>query len=186
MQWTSAGAIDATADATWKWMQRFMAPNDASTFNFAIVERRLEPDAQASDGSSPRACSDVVGVVGYMGGGPPPAFEIGYMLREEVWGLGYATEALGAWMRAWWGLERRRRGKGGVEHGREIEEGGGGVDREKLVAVVQAENRASRRVLERCGFEEIGERMERSKDEDVLCVIYEVARPDEKSGRKGE
>jgi [ribosomal protein S5]-alanine N-acetyltransferase len=63
-------------------------------------------------------------------------WELSYGFRRDRWGLGYATEAARACVR----------------HGFEM------MGVEKIVADVDPANVASARVLEKCGFERVGER----------------------------
>jgi [ribosomal protein S5]-alanine N-acetyltransferase len=65
-----------------------------------------------------------------------PEIEVGYRLLKEYWGHGYASEAA------------RRRSPSDF--------GELGLDR--IVAVALESNAASRRVLEKCGFERSGSR----------------------------
>jgi len=64
-----------------------------------------------------------------------PEIELGYRLGKEYWGKGYATEIAQA--SAAYGFEK--------------------LDVDALVAVCSAENLASRRVLIKAGFAEVGE-----------------------------
>ncbi|KAI1112079.1 acyl-CoA N-acyltransferase [Nemania sp. NC0429] len=93
--------------------------------------------------------------------------EVGYMLREEHWGRGYATEFLQAFLSAWWRMPRSEariavdamsvaglvvgdqdRDRGGREgEGEEEEE-----VPEMLCAVIEETNLRSLRVLEKTGF----------------------------------
>jgi aspartyl-tRNA(Asn)/glutamyl-tRNA(Gln) amidotransferase subunit C/ribosomal-protein-alanine N-acetyltransferase len=75
-----------------------------------------------------RADGTLVGSTGLLFETPQQA-ATGYVLAEDAWGLGYATEALGAM--------RDRAGQLGVE---------------RVYALCHPEHRASARVLEKCGF----------------------------------
>jgi ribosomal-protein-alanine N-acetyltransferase len=59
-----------------------------------------------------------------------PEIEVGYAFAREYWGLGFATELAGGWLR--WGFDHL------------------GVDR--IVAVADPRNIASRRVMEKLGM----------------------------------
>ena len=77
---------------------------------------------------------EIIGAAGlqHLDGGPE--IEVGYRFLKEHWGQGYATESARASLE--FGFEEL------------------GLDR--IVAVALATNAASRRVLEKCGLEEIG------------------------------
>lgn len=66
-----------------------------------------------------------------------PNFELAYTLAREVWGRGYATEAAAAVL-AW---------------------GFGTVGLDRVVAVVDPDNLASRRVVEKIGMRRLGTRL---------------------------
>ncbi|MCW2988837.1 MAG: hypothetical protein JWM24_1775, partial [Solirubrobacterales bacterium] len=72
----------------------------------------------------------VVGVTGIQPLGTSGDLEIGWWLARDVWGRGYATEAGGAAMR----------------HVLET------LNRPRVVAIIDPDNVASRRVVERLGF----------------------------------
>ncbi|KAI1130532.1 acetyltransferase domain-containing protein [Nemania abortiva] len=95
--------------------------------------------------------------------------EIGYKLHPAHWGRGYATEAMGAILKAWWELSRE--GAEVAVHPSTLplqtegEEGGEGegegekksvVSREHVSAEIAAYNTGSQRVLEKLGFRNIG------------------------------
>lgn len=139
MKWTSTGKIDADTDFTTKWMERSLPPNDTKSFNFAIEEL-------ANPGF-------VVGTVGMHIAEPP---ECGYMFRQEAWGKGYASEALEAWVQKYWELPREV-----VQLEEELPkylrgDSEDGVTKEVLRALIETNHAASRRVLEKCGFDQYG------------------------------
>ena len=136
MQYTLLGVIDRDKSATATWLERFLPPNDVKTFNCAI-------EALSDPGIA-------IGVVGLTILVPP---ECGYMIRKEDWGKGYASEALAAWLKAYWQLPRET-----VEVAEELpcldrEPNSDGITQEILRADTEAPNPASRRVLEKCGFQ---------------------------------
>jgi ribosomal-protein-alanine N-acetyltransferase len=77
---------------------------------------------------------ETIGAAGlqHLDGGPE--IEVGYRFLKEHWGRGYATESALASLA--WGFEE--------------------LGLERIVAVALETNVASRRVLEKCGLEEIG------------------------------
>jgi len=60
-----------------------------------------------------------------------PEIEIGYRFHKKYWGRGYATEVTKSLIE--WGFEN--------------------IDIESIVSFVETENTASKRVLEKCGFQ---------------------------------
>lgn len=82
-------------------------------------------------------------VIGFLGINKPPA--IFYIYGRASWGQGYATEALRAFVVAYW--ETFPQGLPGLAP----------EFRDKLVAHVIAANAASARVLERVGFTQVSE-----------------------------
>jgi RimJ/RimL family protein N-acetyltransferase len=101
---------------------------DASSsrlFYFAVVEK-------SRDGGS--AGEKIVGAAGVNSIHPAPA--VGCMFHPDVWGKGYATEAVRAVVAAWWELPRAWC-----------------VEEERLFAAVKGANVGSLRVLEKVGFE---------------------------------
>ncbi|KIX02431.1 uncharacterized protein Z518_08372 [Rhinocladiella mackenziei CBS 650.93] len=158
MKWTSTGTIDADPEATQVWMHRFLPPNDATTFNFAVEE--LSAPGKA------------IGVVGCHISEPP---ECGYMLREEMWGKGYATEALQRWLQAWWELPRKEvvlkddSSSDKVDSDIEVPE--------VLKADIDAQNVASARILTKCGFRQVSEELIEENGSSTKLVVFELDRP---------
>ncbi|KAI1338328.1 acyl-CoA N-acyltransferase [Xylariaceae sp. FL0016] len=151
MQYTSAGRPERDEAESQVWLNRFLPPRDVETYNFALCDR---------------VSGELVGVGGVHTqrnerfGWP----EVGYMLKKEWWGKGLATEFLGAFLRAWWALERKE-----VElevHwesikemlGPEVGEAHDVEDTprvpEMLFAIVESNTPGSARVLEKTGFEQ--------------------------------
>ncbi|GAP88775.1 putative acyl- N-acyltransferase [Rosellinia necatrix] len=162
MQWTSVGLVDKDVDESRIFVERFLAPRDAETYNF-VIEYVGDSDAATAaaavggGGGGGGVSGVVVGSAGVhkmrSGLGWP---ELGYMFRKEYWGMGLATEFLRAFAAAWWALPRTA----GVElevDGESVgQRGNGGVMHvpEALMALVVTENTGSRRVLEKSGFKE--------------------------------
>ena len=80
-----------------------------------------------------------------------PEIELGYDLHPDFWGRGLATEAAQAAI----GLAFSRFA---IDH---------------VIAVVKADHVASRRVLEKCGLSQVGERMAYGE----LLLVYEILPP---------
>lgn len=146
MKWTSTGKIDVDTAVTTQWINRFLPPNHDKSFSFA-VEQLSEP-------------GKVVGTVGMHAFDPP---ECGYMFVKEVWGRGYATEALQAWLQRYWALPRKVVEVESEEPVYERELDGDGITREVIRALIQTSHAGSRRVLEKCGFRQYG----RAQEEDT-------------------
>lgn len=169
MTFTSQGVPDADLEATKKVFARFLPPNDDDTYNLAICERDT---------------GRFVGVGGNLGrqgelGWPG----VGYAFFPEVWGRGYGTEFLKAFMEHWWELEReeavvRAESMTLQGLGRELVEGEEG--REMIVAVVQDRNAASGRVLKKAGFEQVAEWIAEDLRGSglVRLLVFACARPE--------
>jgi RimJ/RimL family protein N-acetyltransferase len=170
MKWTSIGRCDETVSQTEEWMARFLPSKDPKTFNFSVEELEMP--------------GTVIGAAGFfLFDGKQP--EIGYMFRKEMWGRGYATEAVKAVLEAYWGLQRREvdlqiEGNGGEqrdvgEYKASIEaKHAAGFRVETLLAVTEAANTGSRRVLEKFRFVKAREFQDAGGAE---CVDYILLRP---------
>ena len=157
---TTSGKVDDDRDSTRAWVDRFVSPNDATTFSFAI-EELAKP-------------GNILGTIGSHLAEPPT---LGYMFRKEFWGRGYATEALKAFLIEYWKLPRRLVDLESVMPENSISSSGDGA-RELLIAEIEKSNIGSQKVLERCGFQPSG------KKEDVedwrgkaVIVQYYLERP---------
>lgn len=104
-----------------------MPPENVHTYNFAIEEK-----------------TDRGSVIGVIGSHHYPI--MGYFFQSDKWGRGYATEALTAWLQAYWKLDR---------------EDCPDKDQEEYVeATTVLANVASQRVLEKCGFNKVKQYVE--------------------------
>ena len=114
---------------------------------------------ESSDGQEPQ----MIGIMGVHR--PFPVAELGYIFHPSVWGRGYATEALSAFLKVFWELR-------------------------PTVATMEAatdyENYASMKVLTKCGFQEA----KRLKEEAVILtkgperrdvIIFELKSPSAKN-----
>ncbi|EAU37348.1 predicted protein [Aspergillus terreus NIH2624] len=100
-------------------------------------------------------------VIGYVGINEVyPSPEIGYSIHPDVWGKGYATEALEGLLKAWWEMSRSR--------GEDVDEGV-----ERVFAICEKANAGSSRVLSKCGFRVF---QEMAFEEDEL-FLWELERP---------
>jgi RimJ/RimL family protein N-acetyltransferase len=175
MKWTSTARCDETIAQTEAWMTRFLPSEKPNTFTFCIEEL-----------DNPGGAIGCAGVNLFHGKQP----EIGYMLRKEMWGKGYATEALEAVLKAYWRLKRTEvdveeetqeavvdQAQDAKEAAYQEERGGGDRQIEILLAVTEAANAGSRRVLDKFGFVKVKE----YRDLDTggtKCVNYILRRPD--------
>lgn len=100
------------------------------SFNYSILDKAI-PESQ----------EQVIGYISINAVEPFP--DIGYSLAPAAWGKGFATEALGLLLKAWWSLPRRSPEESGAQEG----------DIEKVWALSHKTNKGSYRVLEKCGFE---------------------------------
>ncbi|CAG7923817.1 unnamed protein product [Penicillium olsonii] len=135
MKWTRAGCIDESIETTKSKLDPFLPPHDLVTGNCAICLKDT---------------GELIGIGGchlYPGSHGWP--ELGCLLRQETWGQGLATEFLGAWLRFWSELPRSERD---VRVQKEMVIGDKNVD-EHLIAITDAINTASQRVLLKSGFE---------------------------------
>ena len=170
MAQSAKGRVDANIDetrATIQALENTMAANDETHLLFAYLIFFRET-------------GEFLGSTGVWS--PSRWFgwpEIAYSVKIEAWGKGYATEAVNALVGAWWGMPRRE--VEGLEvDGRSVvagEENG-----EVLTAMVEADNAASRRVMEKCGwiqFREWTNVDDRSGREgtEVPLVGYRISKP---------
>ncbi|KAJ5351136.1 hypothetical protein N7452_000110 [Penicillium brevicompactum] len=154
MKWTTAGCIDENIEKTKSKLDPFLPPHDIDNANFAICLK---------------ASGELIGIGGchlYPGSHGWP--EIGYMLRQETWGQGLGTEFLTAWLRFWSELPRSER-EVCVE--KEMVIGEGHVD-EHLIAITEASNSASQRVLSKSGFQRFREFSEVQGTKTVNLVAF--------------
>lgn len=173
MQWTTVGRVDVDREETAAKLGLFLPPNDTKTFNCAICLKETgELIGQGGVHAFEQPAGDATA-------GPELGWpEVGYMIRKEWWGRGIATEFLTAFLGMYSGLPREGQverkvtassAEGAVGPGPEVE-----VE-EALVAVVEASNIASHKVLERCGFESFlsfKDADTRAQDKTIDLVAY--------------
>ncbi|KAK2799696.1 hypothetical protein FQN50_008396 [Emmonsiellopsis sp. PD_5] len=133
-----------TIDTFHEWLgrKRFTGPPSAAGrgFWFVIIRR---------DDSTGR----IIGHTGFNQLVPLP--NIGYGVASDVWGNGYATEAVRGLLDAWWALPR---------------EEGSAQEKEIIVANAAKHNLASMRILEKFGFKIYQEH--EYKDGTLLCCLF--------------
>ncbi|RMZ86927.1 hypothetical protein DV736_g5844, partial [Chaetothyriales sp. CBS 134916] len=160
MKWTSTAKMDADLAFTASWMARFLPPNDATTFNF-VVEELSNPGR-------------VIGIAGSHIAEPP---ECGYMLRSDMWGKGYATEAVKAWLIEHWKLPRKEVDVDEQMIGHFDRHVDNGIYRELLRADIVEDNLASAKVLKKCGFVRAGSEQQDENGQKVTVVYLYLERP---------
>jgi len=136
---TSLGKVDEDHAATRAWVDRFLHPNDSTTFQFAIEQLDIP--------------GVIIGSMGCHTAEPP---RLGYMIRKEFWGNGYVTEAVQGWLKEYWKLPRRELDMQDamLEHS-QLHWQGDAV-REALFANVESGNAGSTNVMQKCGFKRTG------------------------------
>ncbi|KAF5671661.1 hypothetical protein FHETE_4031 [Fusarium heterosporum] len=142
MMWTAQGVPDKDFEETQKWAAQRLPPHDETNLYYVI---------------SLIGTGEVIGAGGtyrrdYELGWPA----IGYALRKEAWGKGYATEFLMAFMQLWWTLPRVECSVA-VDRATLSEEEimagmNGGTITERCAAETIKENVGSKRVLEKAGY----------------------------------
>lgn len=102
-------------------------PQSPNSLNYGVFIR----PSSASD-SEPPGADRMVGILGVPGASSAPGIaEVGYVYDESVWGQGYATEALAAYMEVYW------------NYAKEVDYMVGNVDPENIPSI---------KVLKKCGF----------------------------------
>ncbi|KAK1689037.1 GNAT domain-containing protein [Colletotrichum godetiae] len=127
-------------------------------------------------------------VIGFIGITSPP--QIFYIFQRESWGRGYATEALRAFLGAYWaaGKEVSDGGANGPDGRRSLSSTPENETQrvwhgeEELCDVLEAPvhdgNVGSQTVLRRCGFEFAWETVTSAHGrDDVRCMVYRIERP---------
>ncbi|KAJ1337799.1 GNAT family N-acetyltransferase [Microdochium nivale] len=158
---SARGRVNENLAETQKWLDRFLPPNDGLTYAFAI--RRKGGTAEGEAGEERRTIG-MMGIVRMNSGTGWP--EIGYGINPAHQGRGYATELLCEVVRFWWTLPRREvvvemepkfvfatvgsdDGAAAAERWKDGEV----VDMpERVMAIADAANTASLRVMEKLGF----------------------------------
>ncbi|OHE93723.1 acetyltransferase [Colletotrichum orchidophilum] len=178
MKWTVAGRIDANIEETQAWLADNLPPNDAHNYNFTICLR------STGEFIGLGGCKRVPGP-NRSGDGPGGELgwpEIGYLLREEAWGKGYATEFLRGFLGAWWSLPRsgcELRVEKSVIGERFQETLDSETTAEIITAVTELDNLPSQRVLSKTGFQKFKVWTERDEDtqEKTTLVGYGIEEP---------
>lgn len=164
MKWTAAGRVHTSPEETRKKLGEFLPPNDTKTFNCAICLRETGEFIGIGGVHRFSRVEGLHGVNPASGYGWP---ELGYLLKQEYWGKGLATEFVAAFLGMWEQLQRTN-----VEVDVNVKSlvDGDCSDasvpaREALIAIVDPTNGASRRILQKCGFEEFDNFTERHRED---------------------
>lgn len=136
MKWTGQGVPDKDLEWSRERFVKRLAPKGDTTYEFMICL------ASTGEMIGTGGCHKSDGELGW------PV--IGYMLRKEFWGKGYATEFVNGFLEAWWALPRAevelKVEQSTIERAAED----GGPARECIVAVTLDSNRGSQNVLAKC------------------------------------
>lgn len=179
MKWTAAGRAHTDHEETRKKLNQFLPPNDLKTFNCAICLRETGEfvgiggvhqfsQVVEEEEEEEKLHSVLNPQHGY--GWP----ELGYLMRQEYWGKGLATEFVMAFLGMWKQLHRARvevevKTKGLVDDGTSASA------KEVLIAIVDRTNVASQRILQKCGFERFDDFTEKDgedPDKSVELISY--------------
>ncbi|KID99091.1 acetyltransferase, partial [Metarhizium majus ARSEF 297] len=131
MKWTVQGKPDPDIDWSREKLKQRLSPEGDAKYEYIVCL------ADTGEMIGTAGSHMVVGELGW------PV--IGYMLRKEFWGKGYATELVHAFLKAWWALPRADVDVR-VEKSTAVE-GDDGKVRECIVAVTLDNNTPSQRVL---------------------------------------
>ncbi|KAI3539960.1 hypothetical protein CABS03_02375 [Colletotrichum abscissum] len=135
-------------------------------FSFAVMQRNHPTDEQTNKTAE-------AAVIGFIGITSPP--QIFYIFQRASWGMGYATEALRAFLGAYWA---RRRGPDGTDCGPDGGRRLSSRPEDSSEAHVHDGNVGSETVLRRCGFEFAWETVTSAHGrDDVRCTVYRIERP---------
>ncbi|KAM3543160.1 hypothetical protein ARSEF1564_003965 [Beauveria bassiana] len=169
MIYTSQGRPDASLAETQTKLDPFLSPRGDDLYVLAVVERATGL-LVGSVGSHLR--TDELGW---------PA--LGYMLRKEAWGKGYATEALAGFLEVWWSLPREETAltvdtstvpgpAKAVEGAEEV------MVTEQIVAITIDSNVASQNVLRKSGFKLVKKWIDTENPPLLpLCFAWSLERP---------
>ncbi|KAK8131631.1 GNAT domain-containing protein [Apiospora sp. TS-2023a] len=137
-------------------MQMMMKPEN---FTFAVTITKAGDGGEASFDSPGDTTA-----IGFIGITRAP--EVFFIFGRASWGKGYATEALEAFLAAYWSKFPNGLQQMDPEH------------KDVLQAHVVDDNLGSSRVLEKVGFKQIGTTVGQIGDRtDVLERVYEIRRP---------
>ncbi|ATY61881.1 Acyl-N-acyltransferase [Cordyceps militaris] len=164
MVFTSQGRPDASLAETQAKLDLFMSPGGDGIYVMG-VEERATGTLIGTVGSHLR-----VDALGW------PA--LGYMLRREAWGRGYATEMVAGFLEVYWALPREEARGGLAVDVSTVSEGAEEV-REQIVALTLDLNVASQNVLRKTGFKQVKKWIDTENAPLVpLCFAFSLERPE--------
>ncbi|PNY20478.1 Uncharacterized protein TCAP_07397 [Tolypocladium capitatum] len=137
MEWTAQGEPDKDLEWSRERFVKRLAPKGDAKYEFIICL------ASTGEMIGTGGCHKVDGEFGW------PV--IGYMLRKEFWGKGYATEFVNGFLEAWWALPRAEV-DAKVERSTVARAAEDGPATECIVAVTLSSNRGSQSVLAKCNL----------------------------------
>ncbi|KAI0836027.1 acyl-CoA N-acyltransferase [Hypoxylon sp. FL0890] len=167
MTWIRFGSPDRDIDESKSVLQYFLSPTDTKRFLFGVF--LASTGELIGEGGAHTLESSFCGWP-----------EIGYRFRKEVWGQGYATEFLRAFLEAWWNLPRSHAML--RVYSSSVDRRDGGLATERICAHTDVDNIGSRKVLEKLGFIQFEEWTERytqelRQDQSVTLVGYILSKP---------
>ncbi|KAJ3163099.1 hypothetical protein HDU86_002268 [Geranomyces michiganensis] len=150
MRYSTSGLVDKDRDATLQWLERLTSGGYGPVYTFSIYA--MEGSAVSLDDHGVDANGGrFVGNIGFFDMNKPT---IGYMIRREDWGRGYATEALKGALDSYWRLPRNvvdvEDDWPELKRYQTLEQDGS--VREGLRAMIEVKNVGSKKVVEKCGF----------------------------------
>lgn len=140
MQWSATGKIDEDLERTKRYFDgHFVADGPGGLRSHDMIICLSSTGEFIGTGGSHRR----EGSLGWP--------ELGYTIKREYWGNGYATEFVQAYLAFWWALPRAEL-EMEVDKATVQEDAKTGLVRENLVAITVAHNEASRNVMRKAGF----------------------------------
>lgn len=165
MTWSIQGRPDKDLEETSINLARQVSPVEIQRYNWAICL------ASTGEIIGIGGCGTFNGELGW------PV--LGYMLRKETWGKGYATEFLKAFTKAWWALPRE---EVELKVDKNTVRGSGDVKDECIAAITLDSNMASHGVLRKSGFERaMAWEEEDLRDKTQMVTLYGWITKDAKS-----
>jgi RimJ/RimL family protein N-acetyltransferase len=160
-RWSSSGSKKSLEESK-TWMDGLLPANNPGGDNYAVFVRQEEimtSNCPLSKGISSTVERDerMIGVVGVFHFSP--VAELGYIFHHDVWGRGYATESVEAFLSIYW---KSRSAVNAVQ------------------AKTDAENESSIWVLRKCGFREVA-RLPGNIILPTMClrdsIVFQIERP---------
>ena len=140
MQWSARGKVDENLEATKRYFDGHFVPDGPTGLRShdMIICLNSTGEFIGTGGSHRRE-----GSLGWP--------ELGYTIKREYWGKGYATEFVQAYLAFWWSLPRAEL-EMEVDKATVQEDARTGLVKENIVAITTVHNEASRNVMRKAGF----------------------------------